>query len=173
MWFPRMVSPGELPKLVEEYNLRAKKFNITSLAVSALIKKLAIIYFPMDDLAEPEIVNFTKNQLELRFQRLFTDLLEASKSVTDLDFQMRLEVDLFRIRSEIDQADEVDEDRVVLYESSLEVSQQVKRIGKVDISEVVNWCRTKCVGNMSKVADLNAFLEAQLETKFHLPIIAL
>jgi hypothetical protein len=170
-FFRFMASAAELQKIFSEYTSRAKTFNITCLAVSALIKKLAIINFPFDQLAEPEIVEFAKYQLEDRFQRIFVDLVEARTKLIEQDFMIKLEIELFRLKMELEAADEVDENHLILYETCLEVSRDIKRMAVTDVPEIVNWCRAKCLsGHMLKVADINSFLETELEQKLHLDI---
>jgi hypothetical protein len=166
-----MASAAELRKLVSEFATRAKTFNVTALAVSALVKKLAIINFQIENIAEKEIVEFTKTQLELRFQRLLGDLMEARSKIIEEDFICKLEIELFRLKMDFDIATEVEESDVVVYETCLEISNDVKRMVTMDIPEIVNWCRNRCLsGNMSKLVDISSFLETHFERKLHLQI---
>ena len=164
---------SELRKLLEDYNGRAKNWNVSSLAVSALIKKLVIADFPFHDSVHADVLEFAKSELEQRFQRLFADLVEAkTKAVEQDDLRQKIEVELFAVRHEIDKADEVDEAVVIIYESGVEAANQLDQLAAWDVHDIVNYTRSHST-NFRKVSELTEFLERNFEEKLNLSIISL
>lgn len=163
---------SELKKLIEEYNVRAKTWNVTTLAVSALIKKIVIANFPFHDSVHADILNYTKSELEERFQQLFADLMEAKrKAVEEGDLRARIEIELFTARQEIDKSEEIDESHLVLYESGVEAANQLDTLANWDVQFLVNYMRSHCLATFSKMSDLTEFLEKNFEKKLELSIL--
>jgi hypothetical protein len=161
----------ELKKLVSEYNVRAKTWNVTTLAVSALIKKLVIANFPFHDSVHADILDFTKDELESRFQRLFAELVDVkAKLIHQDDMRSKFEVELFAVRQLIDKSDEVDESTLVTYESGIEAANALDRLASLDVPFLVNYMRNHCM-SFSKVSDLTEFLEKNFDKKLSLPLV--
>ena len=166
------MAEAELKKLIEEYNLRAKKFNVNLLAVSVLIRKLKIAAFPID-LFPKHVVNYVSDELEKRFQALFIELVEAHAAITEIDFTSRLETAVYCLHAEIEKADEVDESTVVTYETGVEAGNQIERVGPIDVVALVNWVRNQRTFGRQKLTDISKFLETNLDEKLRLQILAL
>jgi hypothetical protein len=168
----RFMGQTELKKYIEEYNTKAKTFNIATLAVSSLIKKIRISEFLFDGAIDPDILKFTKASLENRYQRLFGDLIQARSSTIDESLRYNIEVELLRLRLEIDTAPEVEENILVLYETGIEIAKEVDRLIKLDVVETVNYVRYQSA-HYPKVSALTTFLEKNLEEELHLSIVAM
>ena len=166
------MSQSALSTLIGEYNKQARTFNITVLAVSAILKKLVIANFPESGI-EKEIVAYVKLELEMRYEALLADLVAVVDIITAEEYSYKLQLALLRVSTDLENKPEVDEAELVVYETGMEVSKQVdalvKRTNYLDLIESVrNECFSR--GNR-KVADVTSFLEAHLETKLHLEVL--
>ena len=166
------MSQSALSTLIGEYNKQARTFNITVLAVSAILKKLVIANFPESGI-EKEIVAYVKLELEMRYEALLADLVAVVDIITAEEYSYKLQLALLRVSTDLENKPEVDEAELVVYETGMEVSKQVdalvKRTNYLDMIESV---RNECFARANrKVADVTSFLEAHLETKLHLEVL--
>lgn len=170
---PSLMAEADLKKLIEEYNLRAKKFNVNLLAVSVLIRKLKIAAFPIDLFPKP-VISYVQTELEKRYQTLFIELVEeAHAAMIDPDFTARIETAVYCLHEEIEKSDEVNESTVVTYETGVEAGNQIEKIGPIDIVALVDWVRNYKTFGREKLTDISNFLESNLYEKLRLQILAL
>jgi regulator of replication initiation timing len=166
------MSEPAVRKLLEEYNSRARKLNVTTQAISVLLKKLAIAEFKFD-IFDVEIVEFARRRLEQRYQSIFFELVEAhQKLVSDMEFNTLLEVELFHLSEEIDRADEVDESTVLVYETGREAQSQIDRIAKLDVVHAVSWVRDRKKFGNEKIDSLSKFITVNIDEKLQIQVLA-
>jgi len=163
---------ARLKQCLEEYSSLAKQYNLTALAVSALIRKLMIANTPSEDF-DKNIVAYVKTALEIRFQKLFVELVDLHKRLCDSDSNFNLEMAMVALLKDIEALDEVDEAVVSLYETGAELQGQISRLAKVNVIELVKLVRTSCEKQRFKAVDLLNFLESRLEQKLHLSVLAI
>lgn len=166
------MAQADLKKLIEEYNIRAKKFNVNLLAVSVLIRKLKIAAFPINLFPKP-VISYVRDELDKRYQILFVELVEAHAAMIDPDFTARLETAVYCLHEEIEKSDEVNESTVVTYETGVEAGNQIEKIGPIDIVALVDWVRNHKTFGREKLTDISNFLESNLDEKLRLQILAI
>ena len=160
----------ELRRLVNEYNTLCKTWNVTGLAVSALVKKLAIIEL-QDETVSSSIREFVRTELELRFQKLFAELVACQHQLIDPSLNLKLEMALLQVHTALEAAEEVDESELLMYETGLEVSSEIESLARLNVVELVNMVRADTQRHRRKLVDLSTFLESQLEAKLHRSVI--
>ena len=163
---------NELKPLINEYNQRCRTWNVTTLAVSSLVKKQAIIRVEAEQVSD-SVRNFVSIELEHRFQRLFADLVDAYSHLIEPAFNYKLEMALLRALLELEEAAEVDEAHLLLYETGVEVMTEITALVSVNVVELVNGVREDCQRKPRKIVDLTAFLESQMESKLHRSVFTL
>ena len=171
---PSIATMPPLRELIAEYNKRAKTFNITVLALSALIRKIVIASSHPEEKIEQSIIEFVKANLEFRYQTILADLvLEHGFLVSD-DFSRRFQIELYKTSTELEAKEEVDETDLVEYEVGIEIAGQLESIStKGDIAVHIENIRQECSLRKKSVADLTSFLEINLDNKWHLDIVEL
>ena len=162
--------PGRLKQIVDEYSVLAKRFNLTTLAVSALIKKIMIANIPSGDFGQ-EIVSFVKTELEIRYQKLFCELVELHKQICEPGFTYSLEMAIVRLHEKIEKMDPVGESILGIYEAGVEVQSEISRISQVNVVQLVSLVRSSSSSEVNKVTEVSEMLEARLEKKLHLSVL--
>ena len=166
------MAANRVKKCIDEYSRLGKQFNVTTLAVSTLIKKLLIASIPNTDF-EQDIVSFVKTELEIRYQKLFVELVDLHKRIFDPSFTFELEMGLVQLLKEIEalETEKVDESDETIFETGIAVQSEISRISRVNVILLVDLIRTTCEKKRPKVADLTNLLQTQLEEKLHVLVI--
>jgi hypothetical protein len=162
-----------LKGLIDEYNKKAKTFNLTILALSSVIKKMAISDLPQTDIDRSLILRIKRN-IRFRYESLLSDLTKISDEILAEDSGSKLEVALFRFANDTERSDEVSEYSLMEYEIGLAIVQQIDKLSeRGDVVDTVEGLRKEIQLRRRSVADLSCFLVRELEEKLHLDIFNL
>jgi hypothetical protein len=159
-----------LKRIIEDYNRVARTINSTILALSALIKK-SLIVASSDTRVEKEILEYVRESLGSRYQSLLTELVSQVETLTSQEWNHCIEMALLKFSLGLESRSEVEDSDLIMYETGLEVSQQVDGLAAMGhVGDVVESIKTDCGGHKRSVAELSEFLRTHLEEKIHLDI---
>lgn len=160
-----------LKRIIEDYNKAARTINITILALSALIKK-SLIVASSDTRVDKGILEHVRGALESRYQSLLTELVSQVETLTSQEWNHRIEIALLKCSLDLESRSEVEDSDLIMYETGLEVSQQVDGLAAMGhVGDVVESIKTDCGAHQRSVVDLSEFLRTHLEEKIHLDIV--
>ena len=160
-----------LTEIIEEYSKSAGEINVTVLALSAVLKKICLINFPQYYFNK-KITEFISLELEIRFNKLFHDIVLLWQSLVSLTFVNKLEFPLVsrKILLEESEDPELLPDQILdEFEISIEIRERLDSLIPLDVVEFINSVsddvrRTKHVEQVSKL------LLDRFELKLTLPV---
>jgi len=163
-----------LAKLLDQWKTKAQSVNVHILAISAIIKKLAILsmeneIFNHDD----KVKKFVHFSITERFNKLLTDLDSEWTSIVSLDFVNSLtyaieiaEIEMKKNEPEYEESDSRKTD-IEFANIVLESVDELVRISLIDT--IIEIC--EAAKSMSKQSIVSDMLEDKLELRFTLPLL--
>ena len=158
--------------VLEKWQKTAKYVNLHILAVSALIKKLALLNWdsPVFPVVEKDPVrNYVLFAITSRFEKLLLELDSEWKSIVSTEFANEMDIALHRCRIKLDQdfsSNKIDQEEIEFGNLVVAKIDELRNVSLVD-----NVIQLLARGReMSKLAILSDMLDDKLENRFTLPV---
>jgi hypothetical protein len=163
-----------LTDLCKSWSTTAKSVNVHLLAISALIKKLAILHMENDvlDSNNSDVKKFVLYSVMARFDKLLIDLEREWNTIVSLDFANSLDYAISIRNIQISK---------MMHDDSLEQLKAEKEFAQIMLASVDELREISIVDqilaiaeaakNMSRLSIVSDMLEDKLENKFTLPLL--
>lgn len=152
-----------LPDLLKTWSTSVKSINLQILAISALIKKIALMNIS-EIVPEDAVSDFVLFSITNRFDTLVIELSAEWEKIVSIEFanQLHYALEIFQVDSKIYDEDSFEYGKLILGKID-----QLRRVSITDsILEILSTAK-----NMSKLAIISDMLEERLESHFTLPLL--
>ena len=162
-----------LTELLKTWRTTAKSINVHLLAISAVIKKLAILSMENEVFDhKDEVKKFVLFSVTERFNKLLVELDTEWQSIVSTDFANSLEYAIHIAEIEISKM--IDDDSLEARKRETEfakiILEKIDQLRQISLVDTVLQI-TESARNMSKLSIVNDMLEDKLELRFTLPLL--